>query len=225
MIIDWHTITFQELARFWQVFIGFVSKFIGAVIVFLIGWCISVLIGKLVAGFLKGAKFNKIFEKGTWKEALKKAELKVDASGFVGAIFKWVLMIVFLLAAVNILELRQLAEFLEKVLSYLPNVIVVALIFVVAVIIADTLEKVIRSTVEATKIGYGSLVGAIVKWSVWIFSIFAILVQLKIASELLQTLFTGLVALIAIAGGIAFGLGGKGIAAELLEALKKKLKE
>ncbi len=224
MVLDWADVTIQALQNLWQGFLGFIPLLVGAIIVFIIGWFISVGVGRLISEILKRIKLNQILEKGGWKEALEKAEIKVDASGFIGAICKWVLVIVFLLAAVEILGLVQFADFLVKVLAYLPNVIVAALIFVVAVIIADILEKVVRALVEGIRVGYGQIVGTIIKWSIWIFAILAILIQLKIAPTLLQTLFTGFVALIAIAGGIAFGLGGKEVAAELLQDLKKKLK-
>lgn len=225
MIIDWYTITISALGNLWTGFLAFIPKLIGALIVLLIGWLIAVGIGKLVTEILKRLGFNRIFEKGSWQQALEKAEFKVDASGFIGAVCKWILVIVFLLAAVEILGLVQFADFLSKVLGYLPNVLVAALIFVVAVIIADIVEKIVRAGVESARVGYGSMAGAIVRWSIWIFAILAILLQLRIASELILTLFTGLVAMIAIAGGIAFGLGGKEVAAGILENLRGKLKK
>jgi len=224
VLVDWYSVTFEALKGLWQAFLMFIPKLVGAIIIFIIGWFISVGIGKLISEILKRIKFNQIFEKGIWKDALEKAEFKIDASGFIGVICKWILVIVFLLAAVEILGLAQFADFLVKVLAYLPNVIVAALIFVVAVIISDILEKLVRAVVEGVRVGYGQVVGAIVRWSIWVFAVLAILIQLKIAPALLQSLFIGFVALLAIAGGIAFGLGGKEVAAELLQNLKKKLK-
>ena len=96
-------------------------------------------------------KFNQLFEKAGWKEALEKAELKVNAADFIGAICKWVLAIVFLLAAVEILGFVQFANFLRDVLAYLPNVIVAALIFVVTVILVDIIEKIVRAAVEKAR--------------------------------------------------------------------------
>ena len=224
MVLDWYLITLESLQNLWQGFLGFVPNLIGALVVLTIGWFIATGVGKLAAKILEKAKFNQFLEKAGWREALDKAEIKVDAAGFVGAIFKWVLFIVFLLAAVEILGFVQFANFLTNVLNYLPNVIVAALIFVVAVIIADILEKIVRAGVEGAKIGYGHIAGIIVKWSIWIFAILAILVQLKVAPMLMQTLFTGLIALIVIGGGLAFGLGGKDIAGELLRDLHRKFK-
>ena len=223
MIIDWYTITFEVLGDLWQGFLLLLPKIIGAFIIFLIGWFIAVFLGKLVAEILKRLKFNRIFEKGTWKGALDKAEIKIDAAEFIGGIFKWVLIIVFLLAAVEILGLVEFAGFLNRVLAYLPNVLVAALIFVVAVVIAEIIEKIVRASVEGIKLGYGQVAGAIIKWSIWTFAILAILIQLGIGRELFLSLFQGFIALIVIAGGIAFGLGGKEVAAEILRKAKNKL--
>lgn len=225
ILIDWWTTTVDALENLWIGFIDFIPNLVGALVVFIIGWVIAVAIGKLVEEVLKRVKFNRIFEKGGWKTALEKADIKVDASSFIGAIFKWVLLIAFLIAAVQILGLNQLRDFFVDVLNYLPNVIVAAFILVVAIIIADILEKVVRAAVEGTKIGYGQLVGAVVKWSIWIFAIFAILLQLGIAEDLVKTIIQGIVALIVIAGGIAFGLGGKDVAGEILQDLRNKLRE
>ena len=223
-MVNWGTITIEVLQNLWQVFLFYLPRIVGAIIIFAIGWFISVGVGRLIAGILRKLKFNKLFERGVWRGALEKAEIKVDASGFIGAIFKWILVIVFLLAAVEILGFVQFAGVLKSILGYLPNVIVAAFIFGVAAIVADILEKTARAAVESTKIGYGGVVGAIVKWAIWIFAILAILVQLRVAPELIRILFAGFVALITVAGGIAFGLGGKEIAAETLRELRKKLR-
>jgi hypothetical protein len=224
MLLDWYEITISALKDLYVGFVDFTPKLIGAIIIFLVGWIVSVAIGKLISEVLRKIKFNRLFERGDMKSALQKADFKVDAAGFIGALFKWILVIVFLAVAVEILGFQQFAAFLTEVLSYLPNVVVAALIFVVAVIIADLLEKVVRAAVESTKVGYGHITGIIVKWSIWIFAILAILFQLKIAPQLIQTLLTGVVALIVLAGGLAFGLGGKEVAAEILQDIKKKFK-
>lgn len=206
--------------------VSFVPLLILAILVLLIGWFIAVGVGKLVADVLKRIKFNQVFERGNWKEALERADLKIDPAGFVGAIFKWVLVIVFLLAAVEILGFEQFAAFLTDVLRYLPNVVVAALIFVVAIIVADIVEKVVRAGVESTRVGHGHLISSVVRWFIWIFAIFSALLQLDIAvlpvQVLIQTFVQGLGYGIALALALAFGLGGKDIAAEILRELRSK---
>lgn len=224
MILDWYAVTLNGLQDLLQGFIGFLPALVGALIIFVIGWFISSGVGRLVADILKKIKFNQVFERGNWKSALEKADVKVDPSGFIGAIFKWVLVIVFLLASVEVLGLNQLAAFITDVLAYLPNVLVASLIFVVAVIIADIVEKILRAAVESAQVGQAHMVGVIVRWSIWIFAAIAILTQLGVTPILWQTLFTGLVALVVLAGGLAFGLGGKDVAGQWLQDVSRKLK-
>jgi len=224
MITDWGYITLSALQNLWQSFLGFIPVLLGAIDIFIIGWFIAVGMGKLVAEILKRIKFNKLLEKGSWDEALKKADIKVDASGFIGAIVKWVLVIVFLQVAVGIMGLIQFSTLLERVVGYLPNVIVAALVFVITVIVADIVEKIVRTAVEGVKVGYGHVVSAIVKWAIWIFAIVLILGQLNIGGILPQAIILGIIGFLAIAGGLAFGLGGREMASEILKDFGNKIK-
>jgi len=224
MVQDWGYVTLQVLQNLWQGFLNFIPTLIGAIIVFIIGWFISVGIGKLIAEILTRIKFNQIFERTGWKTALEKAELKVDAAEFIGAIAKWVLVIVFLMAAVEILGLFEFAGILRSILAYLPNVIVAVLIFMITVIVVDIIEKIVRTAVEGARLGYGHLVSVMIKWSIWIFAIMTILHQLGVAKPFMETLFTGFVAMLVLSLGISFGLGGKEVAAEILQDLRKKLR-
>jgi len=222
---NWATIILNSLKGLWVSFRNFVPELIGSIIVIIVGWFVALAIGKLVAEILKRVKFDKLFEGGAWKEALAKAKWKVSPSGFIGALVKWVLFIVFLTAAAKILLGPYYPEFFSDFVSWLPNVVAAAAIFVVAVIVAEYLPKVIRAAVEGMQIKYSNFIEKIVRWAIWIMAIVAILVQLKVAEEIIMTLFTGFVAFLVIAGGLAFGLGGKDVAAEILQDLKNKMKE
>ncbi len=225
MVTNWLQLTGKALEDLLIGAINFLPAIIGALVVLIIGWVIAVVLAKATAEILRRLKFNKIFENSTWEKAFEKAEITVDPSSFIGAIVKWILVIVFLLVAVEILGLVQFAAFLQDVLEYLPNVLAAAAIFVATVIIADISEKIIRASVESAKIGYGHMAGLIVRCSIWTFAILAILIQLQVAPSLIEILLQGIVGLIVIAGGLAFGLGGKDIAAEILRDLKEKIKK
>ena len=212
---------------FLQNLVSFAANLVLAIVVFIIGYLISAGIGRLVAEILRAIRFNRLFEKEGWKSALEKAGVHVNPSEFIGAIFKWVFVIVSLLLAVDILQLAQFGAILNQILGYLPNVVAAALIFVVAVIISDIIEKVIRVGVEKMKIGHGYLVSGIVKWAIWIFTIFLILDQLLPNSDLIKTLYMaivyGVVGSVALGVAIAIGLGGKETAAEVIGDMKKKI--
>lgn len=224
MLENWSGITLLALQDFWQGFLNFMPRLVGAIVILLIGWFIADWIGRLVTEVLRRLKFDRIFERTQWQDALEKAEFKVSVSHFFGEIVQWILVIVFLLAAVEVLGSYQFAIFLNKIVNWLPNLIVSVAIFVVAVIIADFAKKIIQAVVEKAKVAHSELISSVVQWSIWVFALFAILIQLGIARELIQILFTGLIGLIVISCGIAFGLGGKDLARDILEGLRKKLK-
>ena len=214
---------------FLQQLIAFIANLLLAVVVFVIGYLISIGIGKLVAEVLKSVKFNKLFEKEGWRRSLQRANVEVNPSEFIGVIFKWVFVIVSLLIAVDVLKLTAFAGFLTQVLDYLPNVVVAVLVFVVAVVISDIVEKVIRATVERLKVGYGYVASSIVKWAIWVFTFFLILDLLLPESLLIKTLYTsivyGIVAALALGVGLAIGLGGKDTAGKIIADMYKKIEE
>ena len=223
MISEVTQTTRQYLVRMWDGFFLFLPKLIGALFVFIIGWLFASFIGRLIAEILKKLKFNKLFDKSGWKEAFDKAEFKVNPAEFLGSVFKWILVIVFLLASVDILGFKQFAIFLASIITWLPNLMVAILIFVVAVILTDILEKLIKASVKKMGIGYVGLIGTAAKWSIYIFALLAILDQLGVATTIVDALVTGFVGMIALAFGLAFGLGGRDAAAGLIEDFKRKI--
>ena len=158
-------------------------------------------------------------------EQLHKMGLEWEVSTFLGGLVRWFFIIVAFLAAVDLLGLQQLSAYIRDILLYIPNIVVAVLILLVAAVFADFLDRMARASVRASGIGPENLVSALVRWSVWGFASLAALSQLRIAGAFVETLFMGLVAMLAIAGGLAFGLGGQGVARELLERLKGDLSE
>lgn len=223
---DWYLVTAQALQDLWIGFLYFIPNLVGALLVFLIGWFIASVIGTAVTTALNWLKFNELFSKGQWDEALQKAGIKADVSAFVGWVTRWVLLLTFLSAAVNILGLTAFAGLFAGVVAWLPNVIVVVLVMVVTVVVADILEKMVAASVAKANIKSAHAASMIVRWLIYLFALVAILMQLDIASlsPMVQTLFTGFVAMLVIAGGLAFGLGGKDVAKEILENIYRNLK-
>lgn len=225
VIQSWTNVTIATFQNLWQGFLNFIPSLVGALVVFIVGWFIANGVGKLIDRILVKLKWNLIFENRGWKEALEKAEIKVEPTKFIGAIIKWILIIVFLLAAVEILGFTQFAGFLKDILLYLGNVFIAVLIFVVTLVIVDIVDKLVKVALERISIGYTQVVSLIVRWSIWIFAGLVILDQLKIGRPFMEYLFMGIIGIIVITFGIAFGLGGKDLAKEILENLKNRIKE
>jgi hypothetical protein len=220
---NWSIITTEALKNSWVGMVEFFPKLIIGLIIFVIGWLVSAGIGKIVAAALDKIGFDRIFQKDGWKSALEKADIKVHPSEFIGAIVKWILVIIFLLIFVEIMGFSQFALFLKEVIAWLPNIVIAAAIFVVSVIIADILEKIINASVREIGVKYAEFLGSMIKWAIYIFAGFAIFIQLGVAPSIINTLIMGIVGMLALAFGLAFGLGGKDAAADLIKSVRNKL--
>lgn len=222
--ILWGDLIVDSLQEVWTVVATFLPLLVGAIIVFIIGWIVAVALGKLVEQIVRALRVDMLLSKLDVEQALERAGWKLNSGAFVGGLVKWFFVVVALLVAVNVLGLGEVSDFLRDVLMYIPNVIVAALILIIAALVADFTERLVRGSVEAA--GYkGSLVGVVSRWSIWIFAIFAVLLQLRIAEVIVQTLITGLVYGVALAFAIAFGVGGKEAAADVLHRVKEELKK
>ena len=151
-----------------------------------------------------------------------KLDLPIDRD-FLGQVVYWFFIVVFLLAASDILGFVSLSAFLKDVLSYIPSVIVAALILLAALVVANFLRDLIRASVMGARLHAAKSLGAIAWWGVTIFGFLTALTQLGVAVEVINTLITGLVAMLALAGGLAFGLGGKEHAAQWLSHLRDEM--
>jgi hypothetical protein len=221
----WLQVTMNIFSFAWQRIVEFLPNFLAAIIVFIVGWFVAVWIKKLIVKILEALKLDRIFERSGWKEALEKAEIKVSVSDFFGEIIKWILVIVFLMASVEIVGLTQFSEFLGKILTWLPNLVVAVIIFIVAVVASDILGKIIKASAKKIGTGYVGIVEGIVKVSIYVFAIFAILLQLGIARELVNAIIYGVIFALSLGFGLAFGLGGKDTVAKFIEDLRKKIEE
>lgn len=220
----WGDVIIASLQQVWVSVAGFLPLFIGAVIVFIVGWVVAVALGKVVEQIIRALKVDAVLAKLDFEKTLERAGMRLNSGAFVGGLVKWFLLVVFLLAAVNIVGLTQVSSFLRDVLLYIPNVVVAALILIIAGLVGETAERVIRGSVEAA--GYrGALVGVVTRWAIWIFAFIAVLLQLGIATVLIQTLITGFIAALALAFGLSFGLGGKDAAASFLERVRTELRK
>jgi hypothetical protein len=144
---------------------------------------------------------------------------------FVGILVKWFIIVVFLMAAFDVLGLSQVNEFLRQVVNYLPQVIVAVLILMVAVVIANAMQRLVVASSRAAHIRSAELLGRVTKWAIWIFAVLTALITLGIAPGLIQMILTAIFAGAALAIGLAFGLGGKEVAQKWIEKTSQHLSE
>lgn len=206
-------------------FINYFPTLLGALIVFLIGWIVAVAFGKIVEKALKTVRVDKAFEKIGFGHQMNKVGMDYGVSQFLGGLVKWFLILVFLMAATDILHLTEVTVFLNRVIIYIPNVVVAVVILTVVFLIGEFVYNIVKGSTRAAGVMSATLLATISKWAIIIFGIFAALIQLGVASSLVSTIFIGIVAMLSLAGGLAFGLGGKEEAALILKKLREELTE
>lgn len=224
-IQTWTEVVTASLQALWIGFVEFLPSLLGAIIVFIIGWIIASLLGKLATQIIRALRIDQILEKMGFKRSFDRANLKLDSGIFFGELVRWFFIIVFLMASTDILGLPEVTIFLNTVILYIPQLIVAVFILLIAVVVANFLQKLVKASVEAAGLNSANLLGAVTKWSILVFAVLAALLQLGIVPSLIQTLFTGFVAALTLAIGLSFGLGGKETAAEFLSKLKNEIKE
>jgi hypothetical protein len=195
---------------------------IGAFVVLVIGLIVAAGLGALVEKILEGVRLDTLLEKIGLKPIFDRAGLKLRAAYFFGKLVYWFVIIAFLLAVADSLQLYALSEFLTAVLSYLPNVIAAVLIMLAALVVAHFMRKLVTASVMSAKLHSGPFLGTVTWWAIAVFGFLTALAQLNIASTIIQTIVTGFIAMLALAGGLAFGLGGKDYANHLLNKLKDR---
>lgn len=217
-VANWGAVFTQSLQGIWYGVAGFIPTLFIAVVIFAIGWVLASLVEKLIETLFKTLKVDALLKSAGLEDVVERAGHKLNSGRFVGSLVKWFVIVVFLIASFDVLGLSQVNNFLKDVvLSYLPQVIVAVLVLMVAVVIADAMQRLVVGSAKAAHVRSAHLLGVITKWSIWIFAILTALYHLGIAPALIQTVFMGIVVAVALAVGLSFGLGGKEVAARALE--------
>lgn len=211
----------STFTNMWENLIGFLPNLIGALIVLALGFLVAALFHKLAEKILNLLKIKELFDKFRITAMFEKAGHKFSIVSLLASVIYWLVIIVFITVSIEMLGLTQISDFLRSVVFYLPNVIVAIAILVIGTLIGNFVENLIHNTTHAVKVGSAAFLGRLTKWVIMIFSILAALNQLNIAQNLIAILFQGIVVMLALAGGLAFGLGGKDYAKEILEKFKK----
>lgn len=225
LIQSWGQVFLLSLQGLWYGFIEIFPKILLAVIIFLIGWVVASTISKLVTAGVDALKIDRLFKSEDLDNMLSRAGWKLHIGGIIGWLVKWLIVLGFFMASVNILGLEQVNTFLQQILTYIPQIIVAVLILVVGTIAADVARKVVSGSAAIANVRSAKMVGSIAYYAIWILTIVTALDKLGIFGYFGQILFTGLVIMVALALGLAFGLGGKDTASKWISKLSDDLSE
>lgn len=216
-IQNWGDVFTNSLQSVWYGVANFVPNLIVAIIIFAIGWVLAALVERLVDSILKALKLDSALRSAGMEDVVKRAGHNLNSGMFVGVLCRWFVIVVFLMAAFEVLGLSQVNAFLRQVVGYLPQVIVAVLTLLVGAVVATAMQKLVVASARAGHLHAAELTGRVTKWSIWIFAILTALYTLGVAPGIIQTLVTAIFAGIALALGLAFGLGGRDRAQKIIE--------
>lgn len=203
----------------------YLPNLVAAIIVLIVGWILAIFLSKLIVKVLEVIKVDLLANQLGLQNLGAKMEKKLSIAALGGWLVKWFFFLGSFIAAADILGLNAVSSFLyQDVLSYAGQVIIAMAILLLGMLAANFFAGIVNSAVKASGLHKGEALGALTKWAIVAFSVIAALSQLQIATAFLQDLFRAIVAMLAIAGGLAFGLGGQGTAKRILESAEESLK-
>lgn len=207
------------LVNFFRSIGSFLPNLFAGILILLIGFLIGSIVKHLLLTLFSFLRIDDIFHK---TKLLAKGQIKIWVE-VLTEIFKWMLIIVFLIPTLEIWGLSKATSVLNDFLYYIPNVIIAVIIAFVGLMASNLGADLVKHSVKTIGATSANTLSVFTKWTIVFFTVLIVLNQLGVAQDLVKILFTGIVAMLSLAGGLAFGLGGKDVARELLEDLKKKL--
>lgn len=196
--------------------IGVIPQFLGGIMVFLIGLILSGWGKSLVFQLLKAVNLNTLKQNSALNEFLNRAEIHFRLDKALAEIVRWLILYVFTIAALNVVGLTVVSDFLSGILSYIPSVINALIIIVIGVLVAGFMESLVKSAVAPIDLASARLMGKIASYTVFVFASLFAVSELGIARQYIMAVFIGFVAMLSLGFGLAIGLGAKDLVKEML---------
>lgn len=215
-VSNWQEAVLVAGANILTRFFGFIPSLLGAIIIFLFGLILAKWAKALIVKILSALKLDHLLRKSGLEPYLDRADIRVKAEVFLGEIVKWLIVVVFFIAAVNILGLTTVSAVLNSILGYIPSIVSAVLILTIGVLLAGLVESLIKGAVNQVDPKTSRLLSKIASYLVVIVAALAAVNELGIAQSLINTLIIGVVATLSLGVGLAIGLGAKDLVSKML---------
>jgi hypothetical protein len=196
---------------------SFLPELIGAIIIFVVGWIIARLLKVGVEKLLKLVRFDTATEKTGVNKFLKKGEILKAPSEIVGTLVYWFIMILVIIASLDALGLPIVSDMLNSIFLYIPNVVAAIIVLVLGVLMGNLLSAVVRTAASNAGLKNAEGLGKLSLYAIVVFVAAIALIQLGIGEEIVVSAFGLVFGAAALALALAFGLGGRDVAADYLK--------
>jgi Conserved TM helix len=187
----------------------FVPLLLGFLLILLVGYIIAAALSKTVTFLLRKIGFDNLANRIGLSRLEQNMGVRLDPAGVLGKIVFWFIFLVFLVPATNALGLTAVSGILNTMIAYIPNVFVAILVLFLGTLAATFVADIVRGATASANIGNPNLFANVARYAIIGFAALIALEQLQIAPALLNILFTAIIGALAIAFGLAFGLGGQ----------------
>ena len=205
---------------FWKSFVTFLPVLFGGLLILIIGLVVANLLKSILITLFSFLKLERLFQN---TKAIEKGEIKLWED-VIAEIVRWTIIILFLIPTLQVWGLSEATTVLNQILFYIPNVVIAVVIGFVGLVSSNLLANLVRRTIKTLGSTTANTLAVFTKSVIVFFTILVVLNQLGVAQDIIRILLTGIIGMLALAGGLAFGLGGKDIARDLLSELTKKVK-
>jgi hypothetical protein len=215
-VADWGTALISSVTAALAILLTGIPKVIGFALILVIGWLVASAIAAVVATALRAVRFNDLAQRSGFAGFVRRMGMQRDSAGFLADVAKWFVRLIVLVAAFDALGLPAVSTVLEQLLMWLPNLVVALVVLVIAGLAANALHGLVRGATAEAGLGNPDLLANIARTAVWAFAIVVAVNQIGIATALVNTLFMATIGALALAVGLAFGLGGRDTAAQIV---------
>jgi len=191
--------------------LGALPALIGALIILIIGFIIAKILQGIVTRVLKSMGFEGWMESGGVKQFFERSQTTQTPLSILGKLIFWLVFFIAITMAVDTLGISAISDVLAQFIAYIPQIIAAILILVLATLLANFVAGIVRGATGS------NVIGSVAQYGIIVFAAFAALTQLGIAPELIAPTFLILLGAVALAAAIAFGLGGQGVAQQIVE--------
>jgi Conserved TM helix len=216
VVTDWGTAIMSSAAAALALLLGGIPKVIAFLLILLIGWLIASAIGAAVATLLRAVRFNDLAQRAGLAGFVQKMGIRTDAAGFLANVTRWFVRLIALVTAFDALGLPAVSQVLQQLLLWLPNLVVALVVLVIGGLAAGAVASLVRGATAESGLGNPELLATIARVAVWAFAIVVAVNQIGVAATLVNTLFMAVVGALALALGLAFGLGGRETAGQIV---------
>ena len=202
---------FQPLQDALSTFLSYIPQLIGAIVILVIGYVKARILRAVVGRVLQGIGFDSWMERGGIKQFFDRAETNETPASILGLLVFWFVFIIAITMAADALGIPQVSAVLGQLIAYIPSIIAAILILILAALLSNFLAGIVRGATGS------DVLASVARYAIIVYAVFAALTQLGIAVQLTANTFLILLGAVALAAAIAFGIGGREVAREILE--------